>query len=139
MGIATNDISVSELQAKIIEQEKPSTKFNLNEIFSERNFSYLNPFPLFISYFNAVPHSIEEESIDCKKANKWFSETYKTEIKEFHFTRRYFDRNKKAELDDIFYIIYEGLLVNFDTNCSHVRFLFRKTDIGDVESVIAGM
>lgn len=139
MGIATNDISVSELQAKIIEQEKPSTRFNLNEIFSERNFSYLNPFPLFISYFNAVPHSIEEESIDCKKANQWFAETYKEEIKEFHFSKRYFDGNKNAELDDIFYIIYDDLLVYFDTSCSHVRFLFRKTDIGKVESVINGM
>ena len=77
MGIATNDISLSELKAKVIEQERVSSKFPLTEIFSERNNSYLNEFTLFLAHFNAIPNSIEEESIDCKKANKWLAETYK--------------------------------------------------------------
>jgi hypothetical protein len=139
MGIATKDISVNGLNAEAIEQERASSNFPLTELFSERKNSYLNEFTLFLAYFNTIPNCIYENSIDCKKANKWFSETYKEEIKEFHFTKRYFDGNKNAELDDIFYIIYDDLLVNFDTNCSHVRFLFRKTDIGKVESVINGM
>src|ERR1017187_4454231 len=93
-------INLSELQAKTIKQEKKSTGFNLNEIFSERNIAYLNPFSLFISYFNEIPNCIEEKSIDCKKAGKWFAQTYQNEIKDFHFAKRHFNGNANAELDD---------------------------------------
>ena len=55
------------------------------------------------------------------------------------FFKRYFNGSKKAEVDDIFYILYEDLIVDFDTNCSTVRFLFRKTDIAKVDFIISGI
>ena len=66
-------------------------------------------------------------------------ETYKKEIKDFHFDKRFFNNSKKAELDDIFYILDEDLIVDFDTNQSTVRFLFRKTRIDKVEDIISGI
>ena len=68
------------------ELEKTSSKINLGEVFSERSGSYLNEMRLFIAHFNAIPNFICEINIDCKKANKWFVDTYKSEIKHFYFT-----------------------------------------------------
>src|ERR1035437_5020458 len=129
--------NLNSLQTKTIELEKTSSKMSLSEVFAERRSSYLNEFTLYIAHFNTIPNCITEIQIDCKKANTWFAETYKTEIKEHHFGKNYLNGSKIAELDDIFYIIYDDLLVYFDTNCSNVIFLFRKTEIKMVESVIS--
>src|SRR5690606_59389 len=98
--------------------------------------SYLNEFTLFVAHFNSIPNFIHEVDIDCKKANNWFAENYKSEIKDFYYDKRYFNRSKKAEIDDIFYFLYDDLIVDFDTNCSAVRFLYRKTELSKVEEII---
>jgi hypothetical protein len=131
--------SLSSLQAKTIELEKTSSKVNLGEVFSERKGSYLNEFSLFLAHFNTIPNFIHEVKIDCKKANTWFVEFYKGEIKHLYYDKRYFNRSKNPEYDDIFYILYDDLLVDFDTNQSIVRFLFHQTNISEVETVISGI
>lgn len=132
-------ISFKNLQKQAFKLEKTSAKMNLSEVFSERKGSYLNEFNLFLAHFNAIPNFIHEININCKKANSWFIEAYKTEIKDFYFDKRYFNRSTKAEFDDIFYILYEDLIVYFDINQSIARFLFRATEIDKVESVINGI
>ena len=132
-------INLNDLKVNSFELEKTSSKMNLSEVFAERTGSYLNEFNLFLAHFNTIPNFIDEIIIDCEKANKWFAEAYRTEIKDHYFDKRYYDRSKTAELDDIFYILYDDLLVNFDTNCSTVRFLFQKTEITKVEAVIKGI
>ncbi len=129
-------ININSLQAKTSELEKTSSRMTLDEVFAERKGSYLNEFTLFVAHFNAIPNCINEIRIDCKKAGKRFIEAYKTEIKDCYFNKRYFDGSKNAEYDDIFYILYDDLIVYFDTNCSTVRFLFRKTEMSKVEAVI---
>jgi hypothetical protein len=131
--------NLSSLQAKTIELEKTSSKVNLGEVFSERKGSYLNEFSLFLAHFNTIPNFIHEINIDCKKANTWFVEFYKGEIKHLYYDKRYFNRSKNPEYDDIFYILYDDLLVDFDTNQSIVRFLFHKTNIAKVETIISGI
>ena len=64
-------------------------------------------------------------------------ETFKNEIKDWYFNKRYFGENKKCEFDDVFYFLNPDLLVNFDTNSSQVRFLFKKTSISKVEEIIS--
>ena len=112
---------------------------NLEGVFAERTRSYLNEFTLFVAHFNSIPNFIHEISIDCKRANKWFVEYYNGEIKDFYFDKLYLKSKKTSEYDDIFYFLYEDLIVDFDTNNSVVRFLFRKTDISIVEAVIDGI
>ncbi len=137
--MTSKTISFKDLQTKEFGLNKSATNMDLSEIFAERNGSYLNEFTLFLAYFNTIPNFINEINIDCKKANGWFMETYKTEIKDFHFDKRYFNSRRKAELDDIFYILDEDLIVDFDTNQSTVRLLFRKTGIEKVEEIINGI
>lgn len=113
-----------------------TNKMSLSEVFNNlRHRSYLDEYRLYVAHYNSIPNSIHEIDIDCKKAVNWFCENYKSEIKDTHYTRRYFQNNKKAEIDDVFYFIYEDLMVDFDTNQSQVRFLFRKTDKDKVEAI----
>jgi hypothetical protein len=128
-----------KFDANIINLTNTASKPNLAEVFSERKNAYLNEFTYFLAYFNSIPNFINEIKIDCKKANLWFAETYKSEIRDWHFAKRYFGSNTKAEFDDVFYVLYDDLVVDFDTNNSIVRFLFRKTDIETVESVVKGI
>lgn len=129
-------VNLKNTQIIPFDLEQTLPKLNLADVYAERKGSYLNEFSLFTAYFNTIPNFIHEININCKKANIWFSEEYKSEIKEYHYCKRYFDQNKLAELDDVFYILYNDLLVDFDTNQSIVRFLFKKTDVLKVETII---
>ena len=118
------------------ESNQPSADIPLGNIFLERSRSYLNEKHLFIAKFNQIPNFINEININCRKAHLWFAENYNHEIKDFHFDRIYFGEKKRAEIDDIFYFLYDDLIVYFDTQSSIVRFLYRKTDLLKVEAII---
>jgi hypothetical protein len=121
-----------------LELEKTSSKMSLGDVFANRG-GYINEINLFIAHFNSIPNLISEAFIDCKNANLWFYKKYQSELKQHYYIKRCFNGKSKAELDDIFYILSEDLIVNFDTNCSTVRFLFYKTDIAKVQAIIAEM
>lgn len=112
-----------------------ASKVCLGEVAPEVG-AYLDEFKLFLAHFNTIPNSIQEIDIDCKKANSWFAENYKEHIKDLHYNKRYFRRSKSVDYDDIFYILFDDLIVNFDTNRKTVRFLFRQTDIIRIEEII---
>lgn len=135
--MALNLINLNSLQARTSGFEETSSRMALSEVFTDRKTSYMNEFTLFVAHFNTIPNFINELKIDCKKANEWFAIAYRTEIKDLHFGKEYYNQSKKIELDDVFYILYDDLIVNFDINNSTVRFLFRKTEIAKIEAVIS--
>lgn len=110
---------------------------NIAGLFADREGSYLNEFNLFLFYFNRIPNFIHEINIDCEKANLWFASAYKNEIKDWYYDKRYFNGSKTAKFDDVFYILDKDLIVDFDTNQSIVRFLFRETDVAVVDAIVA--
>jgi hypothetical protein len=110
---------------------------NIAGLFADREGSYLNEFNLYLFYFNRIPNFIHEINIDCEKANQWFASTYKDEIKDWYYDKRYFNGAKTAKFDDVFYILDKDLIVDFDTNQSIVRFLFRETEIAVVDVIVA--
>ncbi|HMQ00759.1 MAG TPA: AAA family ATPase [Cyclobacteriaceae bacterium] len=133
-----NAIEPGQLAPNKIQLEKTTSKICLGKVFEERG-GYLNELNLFLAHFNTIPNLISEIDIDCKKASQWLLEKYRTEIKHHYFIKRYFNGSKQAEFDDIFYFIYEDLLVNFDTANSTVRFLFSSTPISKTELLIAAI
>ena len=118
---------------------KNTSKISIGEIFTDHATGYLNELTLFLAHFNSIPNCIHEMDIDCVLANKWFAQNYKSQITDFHYNKRYFPKSKTVEYDDIFYILFEDLLVNFDTNLRRVRFLFRKTDVAQINIIIEAM
>lgn len=131
-----SDSIESLFQTSTVKIEETSSKIDLGQVFTERR-GYINELNLFVAHFNSIPNLISEINIDCKKANIWFLEKYKGEIKKHYFIKRCYNGSDQAELDDIFYILYDDLIVDFDTKCSTARFLFSKTEISKVETVVA--
>ena len=129
----------SKYKSSITETIKNTSKISIGDVFSDYASGYLNELTLFLAHFNTIPNCIHEVNIDCVFANKWFAENYKSDITDMHYNKIYFPKTKSAEYDDIFYILYEDLLVNFDTNLKRVRFLFRKTDTAQVNLIIDGI
>jgi hypothetical protein len=131
-----NIVNFYKQPTTIPELEKTTSKISLGQVFADRG-GYINELNLFLAHFNSIPNLISEKNIDCKRANKWFRETYKSEIKHHYFIKRHFNGSKQAELDDIFYILFDDLIVDFDTNCSTARFLFSKTETSKIEKLIS--
>lgn len=131
------EIDISGFQAKGNAAKINCSKLNINEVFSDRGSYYLNEFKLYLAYFNVIPNATHEVNIDCKKAHTWFIENYKKEIRDCYYNKRYFNRSKTAIYDDIFYILFDDLLVDFDTNSNTVRFLFRNTATDRVENLMS--
>ena len=108
-----SDVDTPEIQ---FEPGISTLKPNLSQIFAERSSTFLNELMLFAVYFNSIPNLINEIDIDCRKASLWFGKSYKNDIKDWHFCKKFLYKSKKAEYDEIFYILFEDLIVNFDTN-----------------------
>lgn len=131
----TQEINIKSLCTPNADIDGTSTKINLGDLLAVRG-RYYNEIALFIAHFNTIPNLISEIDIDCKNANHWFTEKYDLEIRKNYFLKRYFNGSEQAELDDVFYILFDDLMVNLDSANSTVRFLFSKTDIGKVDSII---
>ena len=131
----TNNLVVTHPNESSFKLSTTTNKMSLSDIFSDRKSTYFNEFKLFIAHFNSIPNVIHETDINCKNACAWFSEHYQSEIKDLYFNKRYFNGSKKPEIDDIFYFLYEDLMIDFDTNQSIVRFFFRETELSKVEVI----
>jgi hypothetical protein len=100
---------------------------------------------LFVAYFNTVPCWTRALNINCKKANEWFVETYHDNITCCHYTKRCptsgrgKDRNSATEFDDIYYTLFDDLLIYFNSSRWHCSLLYRKTSVDKVQQVIDGI
>ena len=129
---------LSNLQKKQSDFSGTTNKVNLAEVFHQKSHYYFNEFNIYAAHFNYIPNIISEGLIDCLKANQWFYEHYNSLVTDCHYAQRFVVMSQPV-LDDIVYILYEDLLVFFDTNARKVRLLFRNTDVTKVEEIVAGI
>ena len=136
----TNNLDLSVYQKETASSKSYSNIVNLDSIFKPNIGGFcINEQALFLARFNTIPNFIPEPEINCAKAQLWMIENYGNEIKDNHYSKRYSTVKKTAVLDDVYFIVFEDLLVYFDCNQSHVKFLFRKTDILKVNEIIEGI
>ncbi|MDR1918858.1 MAG: AAA family ATPase [Tannerellaceae bacterium] len=94
---------------------------------------------LYMLYFNTIPHLMGVHKINCQKANQWFLDNYKTELTNFHYIKVQNKDGKCPEYDDLYYTLYDDLMVYFDINNGKVNFLFRQTANPQVDAVLKGI
>lgn len=131
--------SLNYLQGNTTDLGKNTSRISIGQIFNDKTGAYLNELTLFLARFNAIPNFIQGINIDCTGANKWFVRQYGADIKDMHYNKRFSSENANTGYDDIFYFLYDDLLVYFDTNLSSVKFLFRETEIGQIDKIIKGI
>ena len=108
------------------------------EIFT-RGTGYLNEFHLFYFYFNAFPSWRKDREIDCIKAHQWFSEIYKEQILDSHYSHVYSSGKREKKYDDIYYILKSGVLVYFEVTGGQVRILFKASNLSTCEEIESGL
>lgn len=108
---------------------------NFSGIFASTNAVFLDVKHLFTATFRTIPNYIIEERINCSKASDWLLENHSSDIKNTHFCVRQLRGSKKTELDDMFFYLYDDLIVYFDINCGLVKFLFRNTPVSLVDQI----
>ncbi|TAG51323.1 MAG: AAA family ATPase [Cytophagales bacterium] len=124
-----NENNKFQLPQKKMEFANKNNGFDASSIYRERaGTPFLNEFTFFLAYFNSIPNIISEANINCEKANEWFCTAYKTEIKDYYYSKRCYKGSKNAKFDDMFYVLGDDLVVNFDRNHDTVRLLFRQTN-----------
>jgi hypothetical protein len=133
-------VNFQELPAQSSQLEKNSNRISLGQVMAGPGRSYLDIDALFIAHFNTIPNFVGEADIDCVKAYKWFSETYKPDIKDWHYGMRNFCEDNTTIFDDVYQILCEDeIIVNFDMNYSKVRILFGKKSFLKIDALIAGI
>ena len=91
---------------------------------------------LFLTYFNTIPNLIKVVNLDFKKANDKLLKNHAAEITNYHYIKQYSCDEKNEEYTNIYYTLFDDLLIHFNNKYSYVLFLFRKTDTIKVESLI---
>ena len=118
---------------------------NLTESISNRNTSnlfafrshnqYINVFDLFFLYFNAIPNVVIEENIDCEKANDYFLEKYRNEIKEHFYQKGVFENETKSKLKEV-YCVLDNIIIVFSLEKRRICFLFSKMQSDKIQTII---
>ncbi|WP_158857628.1 AAA family ATPase [Lunatibacter salilacus] len=109
---------------------------NFSDVFTFRRGTYLNEFYLYLTKLQKIPNCIEEENIRVKKAHEWFKETYKDQIQDFNFNKRRDNHKKNSVFEDVFYFLWDDLIVNFDFESGSVRLLFKDTTDAKVNELV---
>jgi hypothetical protein len=115
-SMQTNTLTLSPITDRPFELARTSAKMIISEVFAKRKASCLNPFTSFVDHFNSIPNEMRKNNIGCKRANKGFRETYKSEIKHRYSIKHHFNGSKQAAIEAIFYILFNDLIVEFDIN-----------------------
>jgi len=108
-----------------------SDKGDLADIFSKEY--YISEVLFYSKYFQRIPNFIHEINIDCQKAIKWFCTTYQDDITDHYFKKLYLNERRKIIVDKVFLVLYDDLIVQFDTDLAKVRFLFKSSPIPLIE------
>jgi hypothetical protein len=97
-------------------------------------------FDLFLLHHSYTPNTMNEPKIDCRKANDWFINEYEKEIKDSHYTKWYYKKNKNFVHTHIYHFLFDDLLVHFRTDPGLIKVLVSNPNsifvIEDAENII---
>ena len=108
-------------------------------LYSNRNSNqYINFYNLFLLYFDKIPNSIQEDRIDCNKADIYFKEKYKSEIKEHFTSKSFYEKAKQIEVNESYYVL-DKIIVSFIVDESECHFLYDENQTDKINAIIADL
>ena len=93
---------------------------------------------LYVARFGKIPNQINIQKINCKRANEWLTKTYRDEIADCYFSRRYYGTGKTHIMENICYFLSDDLMISLDKyyECDDVLVLYKKTNSTMVEKLV---
>src|SRR5690606_27943089 len=116
-------------------EEYQTNKTDLASVFIGRDANYLNFRTLFVAYYNRIPNFIKLENVDCKSSSEWLEREIASELKEKFYAKKK-NEKKSDTIFEIYYALYDDLLLMFEMEENRIKALFRKTDEKRVEELI---
>jgi len=118
MKTTENDALENELKLKV----------NVLEIYNNGGL-YINQNRLFHAYHNEIPNVIEIDRTSIDKVKKWLEEEYKNEIILQHFKMAYCHKLKKNTVEDYYFFLKNGIMVNIFLGTVYILFLLKEEKI----------
>ena len=89
---------------------------------------------LYVTRFGRIPNWIDIRQTDCAKAGKWLMQNYKDNIIDCSYIKRY-RKNGIMYFDDVYYFLFDDILIYMNENESTVKLLYKKTDSVLVDNI----
>ena len=134
MGPTTEQLN--KLQKKATSFSRTFTKASISDVYNESKEIAFNEFNLFLLYYNTLPNFDYLRNINFNEASDWLLKYHSADIKDCSYIKRYVNGGKESEVDDIYFFLYEDLLIRFDKSNNHVKFLYRNTPLTKVQELI---
>jgi hypothetical protein len=112
MNTSANSLIQSELKLKM----------NTLDIYNNGGL-YISQNRLFHAYYNEIPNMIEISNLALEKVKQWVEEEYKNEIVLQHFKNEYCHTVKKSILEDHFFFLKNGIMINLYCGSVYVLFI----------------
>jgi len=130
------DVSIEKLPPSRCPDLKIANTMNVDGVFDKYNMSP-NVKGLYIARFGKIPHLIEINGINCKKAHEWFIKTYRNEIKDNYFSRAYSHSGNIREVAS--YLLFDDLMIYMSKydEYDEVLILYKETDSALVETLVS--
>lgn len=107
------------------------------DIFNPMYNSYLNPFGLYGYYFGKIPNYIPIPKRNCGMFCAQLKKQYQNEIFHFHFAKEFVKTSHYPQFAQIYYFLFQDLLIHVDFQTDTVEFLFKNTSNKIINKLIA--
>jgi len=133
---------LEKLSAERCSDYKFSNRIDVAHVFDGNSLDANN---LYFTRFYRIPNRIRLVKIDCMKANEWLVQNYRDELTDCCFSKlnvkpqnsiRYPGKGDDIHIWDIFYFMYDDMLMYLDNHESEVKIFYRKTDIALVDKIV---
>lgn len=130
------NINLQELQSS---EPKRFSDTALAYIHGESSGARISPEALYTAYFSVIPNTIFFDDIVSKKAQIWLMESCGADIRDVYFTKHPTEKGSTLEYDDVYYFLYDDVLLFFDLTGYRVRLFFRQTPMEAIDRIVAGI
>ncbi|UZR94185.1 AAA family ATPase [Chondrinema litorale] len=104
------------------------------DFFWSINEAYVHDYKFFYRYFNTLPNVCEIRGLKLQKAIKTFEDKYADRVKDKLFKKCYNFKTKKAEYEEVFFILHSNIVVAF--NDHHIcRIMTSENEYSDFDQI----
>ena len=117
---------------------KRSYNLNLSDAFKDL-LSGIDSYKLFVTHFNCIPNYIHETHVDITKVNKWILQNFALEITNYYYVKNIFKGNKNSEYEQLYYFLFEDLMININLENDTIKLFFKQTPISKIDIILSGV
>src|SRR5690606_35062047 len=134
--------SIHDIDLQVFQAPGPN-RFSIENpahvLYDRYSASRVSPTALYATYFNAIPNIIYPRLICCEKAQEWLIDNFNQDINDVYFTKCSVKQRSKLKYHNLYYFLYNDVLIYFDTESHEALLLFRHTSMETIMRIVTGL